>query len=170
MAEETGGNRTIIWALVVGGVGVVVAIVALVIAISANHTTNDNAKITKAVRVAEARQISGVRADLQKNVTAATAILRRLQHQSSRAHRADSVLRRDVSFTKNGVTVNRSQITANRSAISAANANIARLQTSVGGLHADVKALTASVASQKTAQQALARRVRRLQSTVNALP
>src|SRR6201999_552053 len=67
-ADRTGAGRTTTWALVVGACGVVVAIVALVIAISANHTTNDNAKIAKAVRTAESRQITGVRADLQRNV------------------------------------------------------------------------------------------------------
>src|ERR1700760_3150787 len=75
MEEHAGNKRTVIWALVVGGLGGVVAIVALIIAISANSTTDDTAKITKAVRVEEARQIGGVRADLQKNVAAAIAVL-----------------------------------------------------------------------------------------------
>lgn len=168
--DRQGGSRTIIWALVVGACGVVVAIVALVIAISANHTTNDNAKITKAVRTAENRQISGVRADLQRNVAAATAVLRRLRHSSASAHRADAKLRRDVSATKSGVVNNRSQITVNRSRINTADANISHLQTSVGGLNADVKSLQTSATAQKQAQQALAQHIKRLQRTVNSLP
>ena len=161
--ERHRGNRMNIWALAVGACGVVVAIVALVIAISANHTTNDDAKIANAVRIAENRQIHGVRADLRRNVTAATVLLKRLQRSSANAHHADAKLRRDVSATKNGVTSNRSQITT-------ANANISRLQTAVGGLNADVKSLTTSVTSQKRAQQALAQRVKKLQKTVASLP
>jgi chromosome segregation ATPase len=165
-----GADRTIIWALAVGACGVVVAIVALVIAISANSTTNDDAKIAKAVRIAETRQIHGVRADLQRNVAAATAVLTRLQHSSSKAHRADAALRRDIGATNSGVTTNKSQIAVNRSRIDTADANISRLQTTVGALDADVKSLTSSVAAQKQAQQALARRVKRLQHTVASLP
>ncbi len=166
----TGANRTIIWALVVGACGVVVAVVALVIAISASSTTNDDAKIAKAVRIAETRQIHGVRADLQRNVAAATALLTRLQHSSSKAHRADAALRRDIGATNSGVTTNKSQIAVNRSRIDTADANISRLQTTVGGLNADVKSLRNSVTAQKQAQQALARRVKRLQHTVAAMP
>jgi chromosome segregation ATPase len=168
--EQPNRNRTTLWALIVGGCGVVVAIVALVIAISANSTTNDNAKISKEVRIAETREISGVRADLQRNVVAATAVLKRLQRDSGRAHRTDAKLRHDVNTTKTGINANRSQIALNHSQITAANANISKLQSTVGGLHADVKSLTTSVDSQKQAQQALTRRVKNLQRTVNALP
>jgi chromosome segregation ATPase len=169
-AERPGANRTVIWALAVGACGVVVAIVALVIAISANSTTNDDAKIARTVRIDETRQIHGVRADLQRNVAAATAVLTRLQHSSSKAHRADAALRRDIGATKSGITSNKSQIAVNRSRIDSADANISRLQTTVGGLSADVKSLTRAVAAQKQAQQALDRRVKRLQHTVAALP
>jgi uncharacterized protein YlxW (UPF0749 family) len=177
MAERVGGKRTVIWALVIGALGVVVAIVALVIAISANSTTNDNAKITKAVRVEEGRQIGGVRADLQRNVAAATAVLKRLQHSSSRAHRADAALRRDVNTAKNGVLRNGARISANRETIASlqtsvvhVQANVANLQTTVGSLSTAVKNLTTSSTSQAQQQRVLSRRLNALQKTVNALP
>jgi chromosome segregation ATPase len=169
--ERPGGsNRNVIVALVIGACGVVVAIVALIIAISANHTTNDNAKIAKAVRTAETQQIHGVRADLQRNVAAATVLLRKLQRSSARAHRADAKLRHDVTADKSAVRSNRSQIALNRSRIDTADANISHLQTTVGGLNANVKNLTTSVKSQQQAQQALAQHVKRLQREVNNLP
>src|ERR1700744_5018018 len=96
MAEQSGGNRTTMWALIIGGIGVVVAIVALIIAITANHRSNDNKKIAAAVQAAESRQIHGVQADLQKNVAAATAVLKHLQRDSTTAHRNDSHLKRDI--------------------------------------------------------------------------
>ncbi len=177
MAEEAGGKRTIIWALVIGALGVVVGVVALVIAISANSTTNDNAKITKAVRVEEGQQIGGVRADLQKNVAAATVVLKRLQHSSSRAHRADAALRRDVNTAKNGVLRNGERISANKETIASlqttlvhVQANVANLQRTVGSLSTTVKNLTTSSAAQAQQQRVLTRRLNALQRTVNALP
>jgi hypothetical protein len=177
MAEEAGGKRTIIWALVIGALGVVVGVVALVIAISANSTTNDNAKITKAVRVEEGQQIGGVRADLQRNVAAATVVLKRLQHSSSRAHRADAALRRDVNTAKNGVLRNGERISANKETIASlqttlvhVQANVANLQRTVGSLSTTVKNLTTSSAAQAQQQRVLTRRLNALQRTVNALP
>lgn len=177
MEEQAGSNRTTIWALVVGGLGVVVAIVALVIALSANTTTNDNAKITKAVRAQEDSQIGGVRADLQKNVTAATAVLRHLQRSSARAHRQDAALRRDVNNAKNGVLKNGAQINANKESIATlqtsivhVQANITNLQQSVRSLDTTVKHLTASSSSQAQQLRVLTRRLNALQKTVNNLP
>jgi uncharacterized protein YlxW (UPF0749 family) len=177
MAEQAGGKRTIIWALVVGALGVVVAIVALVVAISANSTTNDQKKITKAVRAEEGQQIGGVRADLQKNVAAATVVLKRLQHDSSRAHRADAALRRDVNTAKNGVLRNGARINANKETIATlqttivhVQANVANLQTSVAALSTTVKHLTTASTSQAQQQRLLTRRLNALQKTVNALP
>jgi uncharacterized protein YlxW (UPF0749 family) len=170
MAEQAGGKRTIIWALVIGGLGVVVAIVALVIAISANSTTNDNAKITKAVRTEEGRQIGGVRADLQKNVTAATVVLKRLQHSSSSAHRTDAALRRDANTAKNGVLRNGAGISANKATIVRVQANVANLQTTIRSLSTTVKNLTTSLTSQARQQRVLTRHLNALQKTVNALP
>jgi uncharacterized protein YlxW (UPF0749 family) len=177
MAEQAGSKRTTIWALVIGALAVVVAVVALVIAISANSTTNDNAKITKAVRAEEGRQIGGVRADLQKNVVAATVVLKRLQHSSSRAHRADAALRRDVNTAKSGVLKNGAGISANRATIASlqativhVQANVTNLQTTVGSLSTTVKKLTASSTSQARQERVLTRRLNALQKTVNALP
>lgn len=161
----------------IGALGVVVGVVALVIVISANSTTNDNAKITKAVRVEEGQQIGGVRADLQKNVAAATVVLKRLQHSSSRAHRADAALRRDVNTAKNGVLRNGERISANKETIASpqttlvhVQANIANLQRTVGSLSTTVKNLTTSSAAQAQQQRVLTRRLNALQRTVNALP
>jgi hypothetical protein len=177
MEEQAGGKRTVIWALVVGGLGVVVAVVALVIALSANTTTNDQAKITKAVRAEESRQIGGVRADLKKNVTAATAVLTHLQRSSSRAHRADAKLKRDVNNARNGVLRNGAKISANKETIATlqtsivhVQANIANLQRSVGSLNTTVKNLTVSSTSQDLQLRLLSRRVNALQKTVNNLP
>jgi chromosome segregation ATPase len=162
---------------VIGGLGVVVAIVALVIAISANSTTNDNKKITNAVHAEEGRQIGGVRAELQKNVAAATVVLKQLQRDSSRAHRADASLRRDVNTAKNGVLRNGARISANKETIANlqasivhVEANVANLKTSVGGLSTMVKTLTTSSTAQAQQQRVLTRRLNALQKTVNALP
>jgi chromosome segregation ATPase len=177
MEEQAGSKRTIIWALVIGGLGVVVAIVALVIALSANTSTNDNAKITKAVRAEQSAQIGGVRADLQKNVTAATAVLTRLQRSSLRAHRTDAKLKRDVNTAKNGVLRNGARISANKETIATlqtsivhVQANITNLQKSVGSLNTTVKNLTASSTSQAQQLRVLSRRLNALQKTVNNLP
>jgi hypothetical protein len=177
MAEQAGGKRMIIWALVIGGLGVVVAVVALVIALTANTTTNDNAKITKAVRAGESRQIGGVRADLQKNVVAATAVLRRLQHSSRQAHRADAALGHDVKSAKNGVLKNGAKISANQETIANLQtnivhiqANVTNLQRSVGRLNGTVKGLTVSSTLQAQQLQLLSHRLTALQKTVNNLP
>jgi chromosome segregation ATPase len=177
MEEQAGSKRTIIWALVIGALGVVVAVVALVIALSANTSTNDNAKITKAVRAEQTRQIGGVRADLQKNVAAATAVLTHLQRSSSRAHRADAKLRRDVSNARNGVLKNGAKISANKETIATlqtsivhVQANIANLQRSVGSLNRTVKNLSVSSSSQDLQLQLLSHRLNALQKTVNNLP
>ena len=163
MPEQAGGDRRIMWALVIGGLGVVVAIVALAIAISAKSATNDDAKIAKAVKAEESRQIGGVRADLQKNVASATLILQRLQGSSSNAHRADAALRRDAAAAQTGVTNNRARI-------SAAQTSIANLQTMVANLNTKIAGLMNSIASQKQEQQSLTHRVDALQKTVAALP
>lgn len=177
MVEQAGGKRTVIWALVIGGLGVVVAIVALVIAISANSSTNDNKKITNAVRAEEGRQIGGVRADLQKNVAAATLVLKRLQHSSARAHRQDAALRRDVNTAKNGVLRNGARIGANQASIANlqrtivhVQANVSNLQTTVGSLSTTDKQLTTSSTAQARQLRVLTRRLNALQKTVNALP
>ena len=177
MEEQAGNKRTIIWALVIGGLGVVVGIVALVIALSANTTTNDQAKITRAVRAEESQQIGGVRADLQRNVAAATAVLTRLQHSSARAHRADAKLKRDVNNASNGVLTNGARISANKETIATlqtsivhVQANITNLQRSVGSLDTTVKKLTASSTSQAQQLRGLTRHLNALQRTVNNLP
>jgi hypothetical protein len=175
--ERASGKRTTIWALVIGGLGVVVAIVALVIALSANTTTNDQAKITKAVRAQESQQIGGVRADLQKNVTAATAVLRRLQRNSARAHRADAALGHDVKDAKNGVLKNGAQISANKATIADVQtdvvhlrANVSNLQSSVGSLNTSVKELTTASTAQAQQLRAITRHLNGLQKEVNNLP
>jgi hypothetical protein len=175
--EQAGGSRTTIWALVIGGLGVVVAVVALVIALTANSTTTDNAKITKAVRTEAGQQISGVRADLHKNVTAATVVLKRLQHSSLSAHRAAAALRRDVNSAKNGALNNGARISANKETIANlqtnivhVEANVANLQRTVGSVSTAVKHLTTSSKSQARQQRVLTGRLNALEKTVNALP
>ncbi len=161
--EQAGSKRTVIWALVIGGLGVVVAIVALVIALSANTTTNDNAKITKAVRAEENQQIGGVRADLQKNVAAATLVLKRLQHSSSKAHRADAKLKRDVNNARNGVLRNGAKISANKE-------TIATVQTSIVHVQANINDLQRSVASLNRTVKTSARHRRRRLNSCECLP
>jgi chromosome segregation ATPase len=178
MAEQSGenGNRTNLWALIAGGLGIVLGIVALVVAITSNSTNNDHTKIEKAVQVAEARQISGVQSNLHRNVAAATVLLKRLQQDSGRAHRADSALRRDVRNTKHGVLHNASKISANSAAISAnsskitaVQANVSSLQNTTGNLNADIRSLRTALNAQQKQQQAMARHIKSLQSTVNFL-
>ena len=120
---------------------------------------------------------AGVRADLQKNVTAATAVLTRLQRSSARAHRTDAKLKRDVNNAKNGTLKNGARISANRETIATlqtsivhVQANIANLQRSVGSLDRTVKNLTVSSTSQAQQLRLLSRRLNALQKTVNNLP
>ena len=174
MAGESNGNRTTMWALIAGGIAVVVAIVALVIAITANHSTDDTKKIARAVQAAEDRQINGVRGDLQKNVAAATLVLKHLQRDSRPAHRTDGGLKRDIARTHQAINSNRFSIKNNKSEIATNTANISSLQSSVGSLNADIKNLTKTVdnqqAANQAAQQALNQHLKRLQRTVNSLP
>lgn len=163
MGEQAGGDRRTLWALLIGGAGVVVAIVALVIAISANSATNDDAKIAKAVMTEENRQIGGVRANLRKDVAAATLILKRLQDSSSNARRADAALRHDAVTAQNGVNNNRARISATQT-------SIANVQKTVGNLNGKIRGLTGSTASQAREQQALTQRLKALQKEVASLP
>jgi chromosome segregation ATPase len=179
MAEQSGqnGNRANLWALIAGGLGIVLGIVALVVAITTNHSSNDNAKIEKAVQVAEARQISGVQSNLHRNVAAATAVLKHLQRDSARAHHADAALKHDVKLTKTGVvrnqqgiSANKSQIAVNGSKISSVAADVSNLQNTTGGLNADIRGLRNTIATQQKQQQAMARHIKSLQNEVNNLP
>lgn len=161
MPEQAAGNRVSTWALVVGGLGVVVGVVALVIALTANHSTNDTAKIARAVKLEETRQIGAVRGDLQRNVAEAKGILRRLGDSATRARRADAALRRDANATKSGVANNRANIAA-------AQTDIARLQTSVANLNNKVSDLTTAVNTQNRQQKALTKRVSALEQKAAA--
>ena len=155
MQDQSGQDRKTMWALIIGGLGVVVAIVALVVAISATSSTNDNAKIVTAVKQEANEQVGGVRADLQKNVAAATVVLKQLQSGSAQAARARDALRRESNANKNAVATNQADIKA--------------LQTSVATLNTEVKALTKSVTVLTTNQDTLTRNLKSLQSEVKDL-
>jgi chromosome segregation ATPase len=155
MQEQAGRDRKTMWALIIGGLGVVVAIVALVVAISATSQTDDNAKIVAAVRAEANNQIGGVRAELQKNVTAATVVLKQLQGGSTQAARARDALRQEVN--------------ANKTAVAGNQASIKALQTNVATLNTAVKALTTSVATLTKNQDTLTTNQNSLQSEVKAL-
>jgi chromosome segregation ATPase len=155
MQEQGGRDRKTMWALIIGGLGVVVAIVALVVAISATSQTDDNAKIVSAVKAEANDQIGGVRAELQKNVAAATVVLGQLQAGSAQAARARDALHREVNANKTAVANNQASIKA--------------LQTNVATLDTAVKALTTSVATLTTNQDTLTRNQKSLQSEVKDL-
>jgi len=155
MQEQPGQDRKTMWALIIGGLGVVVAIVALVVAISATSATDDNAKIVAAVKHEANEQIGGVRAELEKNVTAATVVLRQLQSGSAQAGRARDALTREANANKNAVATNQADIKA--------------LQTSVASLNTEVKALTKSVTVLTTNQDTLTRNQKSLQTEVKDL-
>jgi chromosome segregation ATPase len=134
-----------------------------VVAISATSQTDDNAKIVSAVRAEANDQIGGVRAELQKNVTSATVVLKQLQAGSTQAARARDALRQEVN--------------ANKTAVASNQASIKALQTNVATLNTEVKALTTSVATLTknqdtltTNQNSLQTEVKALQKTVAALP
>jgi chromosome segregation ATPase len=156
MQEQKDRDRKTIWALIIGGLGVVVAIVALVIAISAMSATNDDAEITKAVKQEANEQIGGLRADLQKNITAATAVLQRLEAGSSQADRARAALREEASANRSGVASNQASIKA--------------LQTSVANLNKQVTGLSDSVTTLTRNQQTLTQQVKAIEKTIAAVP
>jgi chromosome segregation ATPase len=155
-------DRTTLWALIIGGIGVVVAIVALVIAISAMNATNDDQQIAKAVRQEANEQISGVRAELQKNVSAATVVLTKLQAGSAQADRARTELSREAN-------ANRSGVASNQAAIKAVQANLAALTTKIDGLATSVTTLTTNQATLTGNQATFTKEVTALQKEVAAL-
>lgn len=148
-------DRRIVWALSLGGIGVAVAIAALLLAVSAKNATNTDATVAKAVRVEAAREIGGIRMELRRNVTTATTVLRRLQLSQARAKRTRAALAKEANANKAGVA-------GNAAAIETLQGQVATLQDQVATLNDEVAANTADIKTLSSNQQALVQSVDKL--------
>lgn len=143
--SEAGGDRRFWWLAIAGGVGIVIAVVALIIAISAQNATNNDAKVTAQVKEDARLAVAGVHNQLRHDVTSATNVLRQLQAGSSAAARVRDELIRDVNHNKSAVATNR--------------VSIEKLQASINTLTAQVHQLNGTVTKLGASQQALTKRV-----------
>ncbi len=142
---EAGVDRKLLWLAIAGGAGIIIGIVALIIAISANNATQSNAKLTAQVNQAAQHAVVGIHDQLQHDVASATTVLRALQASEAAANREHDQLRQDVNVNKSAVAVNR--------------ASIAKIETSITALTSEVHQLSEKVTKLSTNQQALTKRV-----------
>jgi chromosome segregation ATPase len=147
MTQNDGASidRRSLWLAIAGGVGIVIAIVALIVAISAKNATNNDAKITAQVNQDARLAVSGVHTQLQHDVASATAVLRQLEAGSTAASRTDSKLLRDVSQNKSSAASNRSSIQKMQASINALTTELHKLNGTVTTLGANQRALTTRV-------------------------
>jgi len=143
--NESRIDRRSLWLAIVAGVGVVIAIVALILAISAKSATNNNAKVTAQVKQDANLAVAGVHGQLQRDVASATVVLQQLTAESRTAALRRAQLLHDVNANKAGVAVNRE--------------TIVKMEASINTLTADVNKLNTSVTTLTTNQQALTKKV-----------
>jgi hypothetical protein len=140
-------NRTSTWALVVGGLGVVVAIVALVIAIGAKNDTRDDTQLTKAVNAQAAQAVDSVRGELKRDVRAANTTLVRLRASSAAAKRTRVALKRATGANSSGVANNRVAIGQLQQSVDTLNDQVADLRLDLRSLQQRVRTLEQQPAS-----------------------
>jgi hypothetical protein len=147
MTENSGTSidRRSLWLAIAGGVGIVIAIVALIVAISAKNATSSDARITAQVNRDARLAVAGVHSQLQHDVASATAVLRQLEAGSTAASRTDNKLLRDVNQNKSSAASNRGSID--------------KLQASINTLTAEVQKTNGTVTKLSANQQALTKRV-----------
>jgi chromosome segregation ATPase len=138
------------WLAIAGGVGIVIGIVALIIAISAKNATNNDAKVTAAVNRAARLAVVGLHNQLQHDVASATTVLRQLQASGAAAAKTRQDLLRDINRNKTALAISAGTIT--------------KLQTSVNTVTAEVRKLQTTVTNLGNAQQELTKRVNALSS------
>jgi chromosome segregation ATPase len=155
MTTQTSGariDRKTLWLAIAGGVGIAIGIVALVIAISAQNATTNDAKITAQVNRDARLAVAGIHSQLQQDVASATAVLRQLQAGSTAASRTDGKLLRDVNQNKSGVAGNSASIGKMQASINTLNGEVGKLNSTVTNLGASEQALTKRVNALEKAQ------------------
>ena len=150
-SEGTSTDRRALWLAIAGAIGLVVAIVALIIAISAKNASVSDAKVTAEVKRDAGLAVAGIHAQIQRDVVSANTVLRQLEAGSRAAATTRDALLRDVK--------------QNRAGLAASHATIAKMQVEINTLSAEVKKLTATVGTLKANQQALTKKVNSLSNT-----
>lgn len=151
-------DRRSTWLAILGPVGVVIAIVALILAISAKNQGSSEQKVTAEVRrqaqVAVARVDDALRADVHRAAGAVNA----LDQRSREARRQNALLRRSTAANRGGIAANRDVIAANRAAIGRLGQRVDALAAQIGQLQ-----------GQSARLQGESGRIPGLQRQVNAL-
>lgn len=150
-ANEAGGvDRRTLWLAIAGAAALIIAIVALILAVSAKNATNTDAKVTSAVNGAARLAVTGLHTQLQHDVASATAVLRALQASGAAAARTRAGLLRDINH--------------NKAALALSNGTVGKLQTSVNSVTAQMRKLDTTVTDLGSAQRTLTKRVDALSS------
>jgi chromosome segregation ATPase len=150
-SDGSSTDRRALWLAIAGAIGLVVAIVALIIAISAKNASVSDAKVTAEVKRDAGLAVAGVHAQIQRDVASANTVLHQLEAGSRAAARTRDALLRDVK--------------QNRAGLAASNATIAKMQVEINTLGTEVKKLTATVNTLNANQQALTKKVNALSNT-----
>ena len=129
-----------------------IAIVALIIAISAKNATSTDAKVTAEVSRAAHAAVAGVDAQLRRDSANATSVLHQLQTEAAAARKSRDQLLHEVGQNQTGVARNARAIAA--------------LQKDVSTLTAEVQKLSTTVANLSTTQKSLEQRVAALEKKV----
>lgn len=140
-----------LWALAIGGIGVVVAIVALIFAVGAKNDTNDDVRVTAAVERQVRAAVASVQGELQNDTRSAEDVIARLRSGASAAARTRRSLQREANANRAGVAVNQGDIQRLQGSIDTLNSQYARLNDTVGGLVIDVRELQIRVRALETA-------------------
>ncbi len=147
MTQTSGASmdRRSIWLAIAAGVGIVIAIVALVLAVSAKNATSNNAKVTAQVKQDARLAVAGIHTQLQHDVASATTVLRQLQAASADASRTRAGLLRDISQNRAAVASNRGSIQKIQASLTTLTAKVHKLNPTVTNLRASEQALTKRV-------------------------
>lgn len=149
-------NRRALWLAIAGGVGIVIGIVALIIAIDAKNATKSDKELTAEVNKQAQVAVAGIRGQLDRDVARASAVLTTLRATSKTAKATREQLRQDVGRNRSGVA-------ANATAIQNLQGTTNDLQQSVSSLNTQVSSLQAEVARLRSGQLDLDRRVSALE-------
>jgi len=155
---------------IIGVAGMVIGIVALIIAIAANNASQSDAKVTAQVHQEAQVALAGVRNELRRDAASAAALVQHLQVESNQATRARRNLLAGVEQNKAGVATNRSGVATNRSGVATNRASISDLASTVTTLNGDVQTLSRSVDNLKTSQDDLGNRVSALEQASGTTP
>jgi chromosome segregation ATPase len=138
-------DRKSLWLAIAGGLGIIIGVVALIIAISAKNASENDAQVTARVNRDAQLAVAGIHNQLQQDIASATTVLRQLQVSSTAASQARSALQNGINQTKSGIASNRTSITSMQAQINTVTAEVHRLSTTVSKLSTNLTALTKRV-------------------------